>query len=113
MAHAPEDRQSPELVALERNIPDLCEGIPSISTVTHFAQLLVGKGFITYTASRSILHTLGISEQRKCNDLLDAVREKVRTDPAKFETFVGILRPEEALSGYANSLIISRGEKCM
>lgn len=105
--------QSPELVALEKNIPYLCQGIPAISTVTNFAQLLVEESFIAYNASRGILHKTAISEEEKCNDLLDAVVEKVKIDPAKFETFVGILRQETALRDHANKLITSRGEKRM
>ena len=111
MACAPEETQSPELLALLKNIPKLCQGITLISTVTHFAQKLVEKSFITYDASSSILHTTGISDQEKCDHLLGAVEEQVRTDPAKFETFVGILRQEPALTCFTDILINSRGEK--
>ena len=113
MACAPEETQSPELLALEKNSSTLCRGITSISTVTDFALLLVEQSFITYSASRSILRTTGISEQEKCNRFLDAVREQVRTDCAKFESFVGILRQEPALTCYTDILINSRGQKCM
>ena len=113
MACAPEETQSPELLALEKNISNLCQGVTSISTVTHFAQKLVEQSFITSAASSSILHTTGISDQEKCDRLLGAVREQVRTNPAKFETFVGILRQEPALTFYANILIDTRGEKCV
>ena len=113
MACAPEETQSPELLALEKKISKLCQGITSISTVTHFAQKLVEQSFITYDASSSILHTTGISDQDKCDRLLGAVREQVRTDPARFNSFVGILRQEPALTVYANILINTRGEKCV
>ena len=111
MACAPEETQSPELLALEKNSSNLCRGITSISTVTDFALLLVEQSFITSNASRSILRTTGISEQEKCDRFLDAVREQVRTDPAKFKSFVGILRQEPALACYTDILINSRGEK--
>ena len=113
MACAPEETQSPELLALEKNISKLCRGITSISTVTHFAHKLVEQRFITYDASSSILHTRGVSEEEKCERLLDAVQKQVRTDRAKFKTFVGILRQEPALTCYTDILINSRGEKCM
>ena len=113
MACVPEETQSPELLALEKNSSKLCQGITSISTVTDFALLLVEKSFITSSASSSILHTMGVSEQQKCGRFLDAVREQVRTDPAKFKSFVGILRQEPALTFYANILINTRGEKCV
>ena len=111
MACVEEETQSPELLALEKNSCTLCRGITSISTVTDFALLLVEQSFITSNASRSILRTTGISEQEKCDRFLDAVREQVRTDPAKFESFVGILRQEPALTWYTSILIDSRGEK--
>ena len=110
MACAPDETQSPELLALEKNSSNLCRGITSISTVTDFALLLVEKSFITSNASRSILRTVGVSEQEKCDRLLDAVREQVRTDRGKFESFVGILRQEPALTCYTDILINSRGE---
>ena len=113
MACAPEETQSPELLALEKNISKLCQGITSISTVTNFAQKLVEWSFITSDASSSILHTRGVSEEEKCDRFLDAVRKQVRTDPAKFESFVGILRQEPALTCYTDILINSRGEKFM
>ena len=111
MACVPEETQSPELLALEKNSSTLCRGITSISTVTDFALLLVEKSFITSSASRSILRTMGVSEHEKCDRFLDAVREQVRTDPSKFESFVGILRQEAALICYTDILINSRGEK--
>ena len=110
MAYAPEETQSPELLALKKNISNLCRGITSISTVTDFALLLVEKSFITSNASSSILRTTGVSEQEKCDRFLDAVREQVRTDPAKFESFVDILRQEPALTCCTDILINSRGE---
>ena len=113
MACAPKETQSPELLALEKNSSKLCRGITSISTVIDFALLLVEQSFITSSASRSILRTTGISDQEKCDRFLDAVREQVRTDPAKFESFVGILRQEPSLTCYTDILINSRGEKCM
>ena len=111
MACAPEETQSPELLALLKNSSNLCQGITSISTVTHFAQKLVEHSFITSDASSSILHTMGVSEEEKCDRLLDAVRKQVRTDCAKFESFVGILRQEPALTCYTDILMNSRGEK--
>ena len=42
-----------------------------------------------------------------CDRLLDAVKEQVRTDPTKFETFVGIFRKEPASSCYTDILINS------
>ena len=111
MACAPEETQSPELLALLKNSSNLCRGITSISTVTDFAQLLVEESFITSSAKSSILGTKGVSEQEKCDSLLDAVREQVRTDPAKFETLVGILRQEPALTCSTDILINSRGKK--
>ena len=110
MACAPEETQSPELLALKKNSSNLCKGITSISTVTHFAQSLVEQSFITFDASRVILRTMNYSEEEKCDRLLDAVREQVRTDPAKFESFVGILRQEPALKCYTDILTSSRGE---
>ena len=110
MACAPEETQSPELLALEKNSCNLCRGIASISTVTDFALLLVEKSFITSNASSSILRTMGVTEQEKCDRLLGAVREQVRTDRGKFESFVGILRQEPALTCYTDVLINSRGE---
>ena len=113
MACAPEETQSPELLALLKNSSKLCRGITSISTVVHFALSLVEQSFITSDASSSILRTVGISEQVMCDRLLDAVKEQVRTDPAKLESFIGILKKEPALSCYTDILINSRGEKCM
>ena len=109
------ETQSPELLALEKNISKLCQGITSISTVVHFAQKLVEKSFITSDASSSILQTKGLSEHEKCDRLLNAVKDQVRTDHAKFTSFVGILRQEAALTCYTDILINSRGEKfvCM
>ena len=112
-ACAPAETQSPELLALEKNISKLGQGITSILTVTHFALSLVEQSFITYDASSSILHTIGISDLEKCDRLLGAVREQVRTDPAKFKSFVGILGQKPALTFYANILINTRGEKCV
>ena len=113
MACAPEETWSPEQLALEKNSSNLCRGISSISNVTDFAMLLVEKSFITSSASSSILRKMGVSDQEKCHSLLDAVREQVRTDRGKFESFVGILRQEPALTHYTNSLMNSRGKKCV
>ena len=110
MACAPEDTPSPELLALQKNSAKLCDGIPNISTVTHFAQSLEERAFIT---SHARLHTVGISDYDKCARLLQAVQAQVKTDPAKFESFVGILRQEPALTCYTDILINSRGEKCV
>ena len=110
MACAPEDTPSPELLALQKNSAKLCDGIPNISTVTHFAQSLEERAFIT---SHARLHTVGISDYDKCAHLLQAVQAQVRNDPAKFESFVTILRQEPALTCYTDILINSRGEKCV
>ena len=111
MACAPEKTQPPELLALEKNSFNLCRGITSVSTVFDFALLLVAKGFITYSASSSILHTTGVSDQEKCDRLFSAVREQVRNDPAKFESFVDIFKQERALTFFIDILINARGEK--
>lgn len=110
MACEPEDVLSPELSALLENNAKLCGGMTTISTVTRFAQSLEERHFITTHASNSILHTMGISDYDKCARLLNAVKEQVRIDPLKFESFVNILRQEPALICYADILINSRGE---
>ena len=111
MAEVPPNvAQSPELLALTSHISDLCRGITRVSTITSFALSLEQKGFITSDAKSSILNTPGISDQDKCVRLLDAVKEQVRIDPAKFETIVGIFRREPALSFYADMLTTTRGK---
>ena len=64
-----------------------------VSTVTSFALSLVQEGLITPDAKRSIilLHTACNSEMDKCTSLLDAVKEQVRIDTAKIETFLTII----------------------
>ena len=111
MASAPPHvTSSPELLALTKQSRDLCNGITRVSTVTSFALSLEQKGLITSDAKSSILNTLGISDLDKCTRLLDAVREQVGMDPAKFESFVGIFRREPALSSHTNMLLTTRGE---
>ena len=111
MACASDETQSPELLALLKYLPDLCDGITTISTVTHFAQSLEQKRFITSHASGSILRTLGISDYDKCARLLDAVKEQVKISPApKFNAFIDLLKCEPALDIYADRLTNLRGE---
>ena len=101
---------SPELLALTRHSCDLCRGITRVSTITSFALSLEQETFITSDAKSSILNTPGISDQDKCVRLLDAVKEQVRIDPAKFGPIVDIFRHEAALSFYADMLTTTRGE---
>ena len=111
MAEAPPNvAPSPELLALTRHSSDLCRGITSISNITFFALSLEQETFITSGAKRSIFNTPGISDEDKCVRLLDAVKEQVRNDPAKFERIVDIFRREPALSFYADMLTTTRGE---
>ena len=106
----PNVAQSRELSTLTKHSSDLCRGITRVSTVTSFAQSLEQEGFITLDAKSSILNTPGISDQDKCVRLLDAVKEQVRVDPAKFDPIVDIFRSEPALSFYADMLTATRGE---
>ena len=101
MACVPTDvAPSPELLAISKHTSDLCQGITKVSTVPSFALSLEQEGLITADAKSSILHTDGISELEKCASLLEAVREQVRIDRAKFGPFIGILPREPALSTY-------------
>ena len=110
MACASEPAQSPELLALVKNISLLSDGITNISTVTHFALLLEEGGFITSDKSSSVRQTLGISDYDKCVSLLDAVKEQVKISPAKFNAFIDLLNREPALQIYADKLTDSHGE---
>ena len=101
---------SPELLAIAKHSSDLCRVITRISTVTSFEQSLEQEGLITSDPKSLLLHTTGVSDEDKCVRLLDAVKEQVRVDPAKFEPFVDIFRREAALSFYADVLITTRGE---
>ena len=111
MACASEAAQSPELLALLKNISLLSDGITNISTVTHFALLLEERGFITSDKSRTIRQTLGISDYDKCVSLLDAVKEQVKISPARFKAFIDLLNREPALQIYADKLTNSHGEQ--
>ena len=108
MACTSDETQSPELLALVKTLPDLSDGITTISTVT-FAQSLEQNGFITSHASGSILRTLGISDYDKCTRLLDAVKEQVKISPSKFNSFIDLLNHEPALQIYADKLTNLRG----
>ena len=101
---------SPQHVALTKHSLDLCSGITRISTVTSFALSLEQKYLITSDAKSSILNVSGVSDEGKCVRLLDAVKEQVRVDPAKFEPFIDILRREPALSWYTETVTATRGE---
>ena len=100
---------SPELLAITKNSSNLCNGITKASTVTAFALSLEGRGFITSNAKNSVLQTRDITPERQFDMFLDAVKEQVRLDPTKFESFVGIFRCEAALSFYADLVINTRG----
>lgn len=113
MACEPEGSESPELLALLKNNIKLCDGITTISTVTHFAQSLEGRGFITSHASNSILSTIGYSDYDRCILLLQAVKQQVKINPAMFEPFVEILRQEAAFVCYTDMLIKSSGKECI
>ena len=102
--------QSPQFLAITRHSSDLCRGITRLWTITSFAQSLEQECLITPDATRSILHTPGVSDEDKCVRLLDAVKEQVRIDPAKFETLIGIFRREPALILYADTVCAIRGE---
>ena len=108
MACASDETQSPELLALLKNVSLLSDGITTISTVTHFALLLEEGGFITSDKSRNIRQT-GISDYDKCVSLLDAVKEQVKISPAKFNVFIDLLNREPALQIYAGKLTNLRG----
>ena len=108
IACAPEETQSrtvsfgeKQLYSVPRNY--IYFNSRSLCTVTGLAEL--------YNLRCS---TMGISEEVMCDRFLDAVKEQVSTDPANlFESFVGILRQEPALTCYIDSSMNSRGEKCM
>ena len=102
--------RSPELLAVSTNISDLCKGITHVSTVPTFALSLEQKGFITSSASNSILSRNGISGEEKCSLLLKAVQQQMKMDPMKFESFVSIFSSEAALKFFADLLSTSRGE---
>ena len=102
--------QSPELSALLKNISLLSDGITNVSTVTDLAMLLEEGGFITSDKSRSIQQTSDISDYDKCVSLLDAVKEQVKMNPAKFNAFIDLLNHEPALQVYADKLTDSHGE---
>ena len=93
-----------------RNSSTLCDAITHVSTITAFALSLEDTSFITPDASSSILRSSGYSDQEKCVRLLDAVKTQVKTDPAKFDSFVGILSREPALSFCAKMLTKTFGE---
>ena len=101
---------SPELLAISKHSSDLCRGITNVSTVTSFGLSLEQEGLITSDAKSSILRTAGISDLDRCVSLLDAVREQVRIDRAKFEPFLGIFRREPALSFHADVVTATCGE---
>ena len=101
---------SPELLAITKNTHNLCNGITTASTVTAFAQSLEERGFVTSSAKNSILQTRGIAPVQQCDMFLDAVKEQVRLDPTKFESFVEIFRCEAALSIHADLVIKTHGK---
>ena len=100
---------SPELLAITKNSANLCNGITKASTVTAFALSLEGRGFVTSNAKNSILKTRDITPEQQFDMFLDAVKEQVRLDPTKFESFVEIFRCEAALSIYADLVIKTHG----
>ena len=110
MASESKAAQSPELSALSNNIALLSDGITDVSTVTHFALLLEEGGFITSDKNRRIRQILGIDEHEKCAHLLDAVKQQVKMNPAKFNAFIDLLNREPALQIYADKLTESHGE---
>ena len=107
---SPTVAQSPQLLALTKHSSDLCKGITRVSTVTSFALSLEQEGFITSDAKSIILRTPSVSDEDKCVRLLDAVKERVRVEPAKFEPFIDIFRREPALSWYADTVTATRGK---
>ena len=104
-----ESAPSPELLAISKHTSDICQGITKVSTVTSFAVSLEQEGLITSDAKSSILGTVGISDLDKCARLLEAVREQVKIDRGKFETFVRMFS-EPALSFYSDLMTTTRSE---
>ena len=101
---------SPELLAILKHSSDLRQGITKVTNITSFALSLEQGGLITPDAKSSILRTIGISDLDKCDSLLDAVKEQVRIDRGKFETFIAIFRREPALSLYADMVTATWGK---
>ena len=109
MACTSDESQSPELLALVKNIALLSNGITTVSTLTHFALLLVEGGFITSDKRRNIQEILGIGDHDKCVSLLDAVTEQVKISPSRFNSFIDLLNREPALQIFADKLTNVRG----
>lgn len=93
---------SPEYRALHRSTNTLCELISDVSPEL-FAQLLWGRGLITRQLHDGTL-MLDVSDYDKVRHLLQAVAEKVKTNPGTFSDLVEILSQESVLEACATLL---------
>lgn len=103
--------ESPELIAISKNLSNLCQGVIYVSNLTAFAMKLEERGFLAINARNGILSIKGISEEEKCSRLLGSAQEQIRMDPAKFDSFIDIFKREPALTPYGDILTATHSKE--
>ena len=86
--------------------------LPSIGTSLSLVNTMYASEIITRSTLDEVTTTLGVSREMKCLVLLNAVEDRIKTDPAAFTVFASALQSEPALEEMGRQLLRSYRKAC-
>ena len=86
--------------------------LPSIGSSLSLVNTMYATEIITRSTLDEVTTTLGVSQEMKCLVLLNAVEDRIKTDPAAFTAFVSALQSEPALEEMGRQLLRSYRKAC-
>ncbi len=95
---------APELLVIDRNMPEIKDAIASCISVHKFADELVGEEFLSRDQLGEILDNATLGPRDKARRLIDAVRAQVILKASRFNSFLGILEKQPTLKLLATHL---------
>ena len=97
------------MLAFRAQRPNL---LPSIGTSLSLVNTMYASEIITRSTLDEVTTTLGVSQEMKCLVLLNAVEDRIKTDPAAFSVFALALLSEPALEEMGRQLLRSYRKAC-
>ena len=97
------------MLAFRAQRPNL---LSSIGSSLSLVNTMYASEIITRSTLDEVTTTLGVSQEMKCLVLLNAVEDKIKTDPAAFTAFASALQLEPALEEMGRQLLRSHRKAC-
>ncbi len=90
--------------AVKKCLPSIKEQVSASTDLQWFGNSLVEKQLIGAQPKDTILHAVGVSNERKVGQLMQSVITQIKNNPVKYGRFVAILRQEPVLTSLAESI---------